>query len=142
MTVPDDNIRILSYVDGTYPVLYSKLPRRVHRDGFQCFLFRHIAVLDQLCSVYVQPARAFVGVRVDRNIYTRMHHDRRVIGNRIVGLDLISPTIGKNGGARTMRGDLFGYFVALQRMLEGPDLKSEFVRQTDQHQDLVRPVAM
>ena len=69
-------------------------------------------------------------------------HDRRIVRDRIERLDFIRPPVAERRRARAVGRDLFGDFVSFKHMLQGADLESKLIGHAQQHQDLVRTVAV
>ena len=87
--------------------------------------------------------RGFFGViGVDGDDHAAARHQRRVVGNGVVGFHFVGPPIGEGGSTRAGSGDFVGDFVAFQDVLEGADLEAEFLGHAQQHQDFVFAIAM
>src|SRR6476659_1106749 len=142
MPVPDRDVRIFADFERADAILNAELNRRIDRDESQRLFFGQVAPVHRLRGFDIQPSRALVGIRIHRNDNARASHDRGVVRNRVVSLDLIGPGIGEDLVARAVRGDLFRDLVAFERVLERPDLKTKLVREIDQHQDLADDVAV
>ena len=103
---------------------------------------RQAAPAHRLGRFGVQPACVLGAVGVDRDEHALAHHDRGVVRDRVVRLDLVAPPVGERGRAGAVRGDLLRDLVALEHVLEGGDLEAHLLGDPDHHQDLVGAVAV
>ena len=142
MTVPDHEIRILARLQRTHLIVNTELPRRVDRDERQRILLAQATVFHGLCGFRVEPARQFVAVGVERRHDTGTVHQRAVIRNGVVDLELVGPPVTERGSPRTQFGDLLRDLVSLQHVLKGCDVEIEFLGEPHKGQDLVLTVGV
>ena len=142
MVVPDDDVGVLARLERADPVVDAQLLRGVDRDHRERFVLGEAAPLDRLGRFGVQPARVLGAVGVDRDEHALARHDRGVVRDGVDRLDLVGPPVGEGRRAGAVRGDLLRDLVALEHVLERGDLEAHLVGEPDEHQDLVRAIAV
>ncbi len=115
---------------------------RVQGDQLQRLDLAHAAPLHRLGGLLVEVAHLLAAVGVDRHQHAALGHQRGVVGDGVVGLDLVAPPVGEGRGAGAVGGDLVGHLVALEHVLQRRDPEAELLGQAHQLQDLVGPVAV
>src|SRR5687768_397666 len=118
MSTPNGNVRVLAGFDRADATVNSELKRRVPGNQFQGFYFTQVAVAHRLGSLNVQTASALIRVGVHRDYNSGARHDRGVVGNSVVSLDLVRPVISKDGSAGAVLGNLFRNLVSFERVLK------------------------
>src|SRR5688572_33293415 len=129
MTVPDREIRVFADFDRADTLLNAKLDRGIQRDELERLLFSQVAPVHRFRGLDIHAARTFVRIGVHRDDDSRARHDRRVVGNRVVSFDLVTPRVGKYGSAGAVRGDLFRNLVTFEDVLERLDFETKLVRE-------------
>src|SRR6266849_5158135 len=142
IVVVNHEVGILSNVDRAGAFVDAELDRRIQGHELQCLIMREAAILHALRRFLIQVRGLFGVVGIDGDHHAAARHQRRVVGNRVVGFHFISPPIGERGSARARCGNFIRNFIALQYMLESPDLEPELLCHAQQHEDFVFAVAM
>ena len=81
-------------------------------------------------------------VGVDRDQHAAAVHDRRVVGNRVLGLDLVGPPVGERRAARAVLRHFVSHLVALEHVLEGGNLEAHLFSEPDEHQRFVGAIGV
>ena len=105
----------------------TELDRGIQRDQLERFVVREAAELHGLRGFLIEVRGFFRVVGIDRDDHAAARHERRVVGNRVVGFHLVGPPIGERGGADACSGDFIGDFVAFEDVLERAHLEAEFL---------------
>ncbi len=142
MLVPDDDVGVLARLERADAIVDAQLLCGIDGDEGQRLVFAQTAPVHALGGLGVEPARVLGAVGVDRDEHAALVHDRRVVGNRVLGLDLVGPPVGERRSAGAVRRHLVGDLVAFEHVLEGGDLESHLVGDANQHQDLVGAVGV
>jgi len=142
VAVPDDEVGVLAGLQRAHAVLDAQLDGRVQGDEVQRRLLVEPAVADGLGGLQVHAPGQVAVVGVERHHDAVVVHDGAVVGDGVVGLQLVGPPVGERGAARAMGRHLVSHLVALEDMLEGADPEAEVLGQADQHEDLVLAVGV
>src|SRR6267378_3404250 len=100
------------------------------------------AELHALRCFLVQVRGFFRVIGIDGDVHAAARHQGGVVRNRVVGLDLVGPPIGKRGGADACGGQFIGDFVTFEDMLESTDFETKLVGDSKKHQDFILAVAV
>ncbi len=119
-----------------------ELARRIERQHAQRILFRYAPVLHWLVELVDHERLHQRDVRVQAGQHAVLVHDRRVVGDRVVGLQLVGPPVAEGRGRRAVGRHLVGDLVALQHVGERVDLEAEALRHAHEHDDLVAAVGV
>src|SRR5208282_5694554 len=140
--VVNHQVGVLAGFDGADALVDAQLDGRIDGDQAQGLVFGEPAILHHLRGFLVQ-VPGFLGVvGIDGYDDAAARHDRRVVGNGLVGLDLVGPPVGKRGGARAVLGDFVGHAVSLEYVLERVDTEAELLRQPHELQHFVSAVTV
>ena len=142
MVVPDDDVGVLAGFERSDAAVDAQLLRGIDRDERERLVLGQAAPLHGLGGLGVQPPRELGAVGVDRDEDALAGHHGGVVRDRVLGLDLVGPPVGEGRRAGAVRGDLLRDLVALEHVLERRDLEAHLVGDADQHQDLVRAIAV
>ena len=82
------------------------------------------------------------GTRVERYRHAPVAHERAVVGNRVINLELVSPPIRETRCARAVRRDFVGDLVAFEHVLERADAHAETFHRAQERENFVLPVAV
>src|SRR6266850_2867636 len=87
--------------------------------------------------------RGFFGVvGIDGHDHAAARHKRGVVGNRVIGFDLVSPPIGKSGRTNAGSSQFIGNFVTFENVLKSADFEAELFRDPQEHQNLILAIAV
>ena len=81
-------------------------------------------------------------VALDADARAGLGEQGRVIGDGVVGLDLVGPPVGEGRRAGAVGSDLGGDLVAFQDVLERLDPHAVLLGRAQEHQDLVAAIAV
>ena len=99
----------------------AELAGGVDRDHRQRLGLGHAAVLDHLGGLEVEVADQLLAVALDADAGPGLGQQGRVVGDGVVGLDLVGPPVGEGRRAGAVGGDLGGDLVAFEHVLERLD---------------------
>ena len=142
VAVQQRQIGLLTDLDRSDQVVDPELDRRIDRHRSQRPDLVHAGITDGLGRFVVEVPHELRRVRLDSADDPSLVEQGSVARHRVVGLDLVGPPVREGRRRRSVSGDLVGDLVALQHVVQGPDAEAEVLRSTQQHQDLVGPVAV
>lgn len=140
--IEQHQVGVFAYFDRSDTVLDAQLLGGIERHQLERFHRVHVRVAHRFGGFGVQSPHHLVAIGIDRSQHAGLGHQRRVLGDRIVRFDLVSPPIGEGRPSHARFGHLMGHLVALQDVLERGDLEPEALRGAQQHQDFVGAVAV
>ena len=138
----DHEVGVLADLDRADALVDAELLGRVERDQLERLFLGEAAVLHRLGRFLVQVPVLLGAVGVDRDEHAALRHQRRVVGDGVVRLDLVGPPVGERRGAGAVLRDLVGDLVALEHVLQRGDAEAEFLGDAQQLQDLVGAVGV
>src|SRR5229473_10300 len=87
--------------------------------------------------------RGFFGVvGIDGHNHAAAGHQRGIVGNRVIGFDLVSPPIGKSGRTNAGSSQFIGNFITLENVLKSADFETKFFRDPQEHQNFILAIAV
>ena len=138
----EGHIRVFADFDRTQALTETQLLGGIERHQTQGRHRIHALVAHALGGLEHQASNHLVAVRVQRRQHARALHQRGVVRDAVVGLDLVGPPITKGGTCNACCGHFRGHFVALEHMLQRGDGVAMTLSGTQQHHNLIRTIAV
>src|SRR6202007_1332134 len=142
VAVPENEVRVLAYVDGANLVVDADDPGGVEGNHFERFLFGSAAIAHGLGGLLVEAAGEVIRVAFYRDANGFAHRHDRVQRNCVPGCLLVAPPIGEGSDADIFGGEFFGNLIRFQRVVEGANVVAELPGHGDFGFEFVSAIAV
>ena len=136
------NVAVFPNFERSDHLVHAKLFGRIQRHHLERLIGTHVSVAHADAGLLIQATDALVGIGVHGYDHAALGHQRHVVRNRVIGLDLVGPHVGEGGRHGAVPNHLIGDLVTLEHMLKRVHLESEVVGHADQHQDFVGAITV
>ena len=140
--IVNNQIGVFADVNRAAAFIDAQLQRRIQGNQSESFIMSEAAKLHRFCGFLIEVSGLFGIIGIDGNNHAAPGHDGGVVGNGLERFYFVGPPIGKRGSANARGGELVGYFVTFQNVLEGADLEAKLFCNAKQHQDFVFAIAV
>src|SRR5208282_3177672 len=111
IAIPDHQVGVFANVDRTDSVVDAHDPRGIYGDHLQCFFFGGSPITDGFGGFLIQAAVEIFRIAFDGHAHALAHGHHGVPWDRIPGLLLVAPPVGKGGDGDIVGGELVSHLV-------------------------------